>query len=385
MNKLVSLEYLDDYGIDGLRKAVDDAFSRLNITAIKPKMSVLIKVCAPGDYSQDSGETTHSAVVRAIADHITKIGAKCMVVESTSSNHSLKVLDDVYLNSGLLEMANLTKCDLNRDLSVAEMETPNGIMAKKITILDVVNQVDAIINIGKLKMDERFGYLGACSNLFGLVPGSLKTLELNRMELLGDFNNYLIDLYENIKNKVVLNIVDAIVCLEANKTQRMLNCLAMSECAYSLDAAMFDILGIKYEHTILKQAKERELFDFNKSYKLIGAKIEKFKLEDFALVDFDSKKPMHISKKYFKSHQQRPTIDKNQCKGCKICSKICPTDAILMKYDRNGELYAEIDHKKCIYCNKCITACPYSIVKQITPAAYKKMQKQLHKYNKQEE
>ena len=161
----------------------------------------------------------------------------------------------------------------------------------------------------------------------------------------------------------------------------MLNCLAVSENAYSLDAAMFDILGIPYDKTILKQASDRKMFDLTKPYKLVGADICKFKVEDFALVDFDNRKVINTSATYFKKHQERPSIDKNVCKGCKICSKICPTNAIMMRCDKNGELYASIDYKKCIYCYKCKVGCPYSVVKKVTPSAYKKMQKQLHKYN----
>jgi len=247
----------------------------------------------------------------------------------------------------------------------------------------VINKVDGIINIAKLKIDENLGFLGSCSNYFGLIPGNMKTLVLNRMSCLGDFNNYIIDLIERLKNKVLLNIVDAVVALEAGKTQRMLSCLAMSECSYCLDAAMLDILGIKYEKTILKQASQRNLIDLSKPYRLVGDKIDKFQIADFVLTDFDSQTPIKASNNYFKSHQQRPYIDSKKCKGCKICSKICPTNAIKMKYDNRGELYAEIDYKQCIYCNKCLTACPYSITKQITPLAYKRMQKDVNKYNKE--
>lgn len=384
MNKLVSLEYLNDYNINDLKNAVETGFERLNINKnFNAKMKVLIKVCLPEPISQDSGETTHPAVVRAVVDVLTKMGVECIVAESPMKKHSLSIIDDVYLNTGMLEMANLTSCTLNRDLSTSNIEIPNGIMTKGITILDVANQVDVIINIGKLKIDDNLGYLGACSNMFGLIPGEMKTLILNRMTCLCDFNNYIVDIIEALSHKLTLNIIDAVVALEAGKTQRMLNCLAMSECPYSLDAAMFDILDIKYEHTILKQASERELFDYMKPYKLVGEKVDKFKVEDFALTDFDCRKMVNTSNAYFKSHQQRPEIDQNKCKGCKICSKICPTNAILMKYDSRGELYAEIDYKKCIYCNKCITACPYSVVKQLTPLAYKKMEKQLNKYNKE--
>ena len=382
MNKFVTLEYLNDYNIEDLRKAVENSFQALNFKSkIKPNMMVLIKACLPDAVSKDSAETTHPQVVRAVVESLTKMGAKCVVADSPLKKNNENYLSEVYLNTGMLEMVNLTMCELNQNLKTTNIEVPNGVKTKGITVLDVINQVDVIINIGKLKFNENLGYLGATSNMFGLLPGELKGLVLNRLTTLADFNDYIIDIYERLKDKISLNILDGIVSLEANKTQRMLNLLAMSEDAYSIDAVVFDILNIKYENTILKQAQNRELFDFNKPYKLVGEKIDRFKISDFQVVEFDNHTEIKQPKGYFKTHQQRVFIDKNKCKGCKICSKICPTNAILMKYDNRGELYAEIDYKKCIFCNKCVTACPYSVVDQKTPLAYKMMMKEIQKHN----
>ena len=383
MSKYVSLDYLNDYSIEDLINAVENGLQRLNLkNQFKPNMKVLIKVCLPDSVGQDTAETTNPAVVRALVDVLSKLGVKCVVADSPEKKYGEGSLSDAYLNSGMLEMANLTTCELNNNLQTTNIEIPKGIKTKGITILDIATKVDVIINVGKLKMDENLGYLGACSNIFGLIPGEMKTLVLNRQITLEDFNHYIIDMHQVLKDKIVLNVLDGIVSLEANKTQRMLNLLAMSECPYSLDAVVFDILNIKYENTILKQAQNRELFDFNKPYKAVGEKIERFKVEDFGLVEFDNFKTIKQPSGYFKSHQQRVLIDKNKCKGCKICSKICPTNAIMMKYDKNGELYAEVDYKKCIFCNKCITACPYNVVEQKTPLAYKVMIREIEKYNK---
>ena len=386
MSKLVFLEYLNDYNIEDLRKAIENGIQSLNVKSlIKPNMKVLIKVCLPDAVSKDNAETTHPAVVRAIVDTLSKMGAKCVVADSPEKKFNEEYLSSVYLNTGMLGMANSTNCKLNNSLKTIDIEVPNGQKTKRIKLLEIINQVDAIINVGKLKLDDNYGYLGATSNLFGLIPGEMKTLVRNRLSCLGDYNDYIIDIYETLKDKVILNVLDAVVAMEANKTQRMMNCLSMSQNAYSLDATMLDILNIKRENTILKQANNRELIDLTKPYKIIGEKIEKFKLVDFSLVEFDNHTEIKHEKGYFKSHQQRPTIDKNKCKGCKICSKICPTNAIMMKYDKQGELYAEIDYKKCIFCNKCITACPYNVVQQKTPHAYKTMMKEIEKYNKEQD
>ncbi len=382
MSKLVSLEYLNDYNIEDLRKAVEQCFLTLNFKSkIKSNMKVLIKVCLPNATAKDNAETTHPSVVRAIVDILTKMNVKCVVADSPEGKYNEHFLNDVYLNTGMLEMANLTTCELNQNLKITELQVENGVKTKAITVLEVVNEVDLIINVGKLKFDENLGFLGATANIFGLIPGNMKSLIFNRFHSLGDFNDYVIDMYETLKDKIAINILDGIVSLEAGNTQRMLNCLAVSESAYALDACIFDILNIPYSNTLLKQASARSICKIDKPYKLVGEKIEKFKVQDFSIVEFDTYTEIKQPKGYFKTHQERVVIEPKKCKGCKICSKICPTNAILMKYDKNGELYAEVDYKKCIFCNKCVTACPYSVVKHKTPLAYKSLKREVQKYN----
>jgi len=139
---------------------------------------------------------------------------------------------------------------------------------------------------------------------------------------------------------------------------------------------------------MLKQAKVRGLFDFEKGYKIVGDKLEKFKLEDFNIHDFNDCSPIYQNKKeqvkYFKNHCSRTKINPNVCKGCSVCSKICPTGAITMKTDTRGELYASINYAKCIFCKKCHTACPYKVVDVVSPAGYKRIMKEIDKQNEKD-
>ena len=386
MNNLVSLDYIDSYKTAKVQEKLEKAIEDLKLASkFKPKMKVLIKPCLPFAESQDKAKSTHPAVVRAVVNILSNMGVTCIVADSPFKKFSVTNLDSVYLNTGMLEVANTSRCELNHNLSTYKIDTPNGVKTKSLTLLEVVNEVDAIINIGKINIKENLGYVGATTNLFGLIPGELKNIVLNRLNTLRDYNHYILDLMQAVENKVAFNVLDGVVTLEAGDTQRMLYCLGVSENALSLDATIFDILGISYNKTILKVAEERGMFNMEKPYKLISGDIKRFKVEDFALndVDLDSKiNPNNADKKhYFKQNQQRIVIPKNKCKGCGICCKICPTGAIMMKYDKNGELYAHVDYSKCIFCFKCNTACPYSVIDVHTPANYKALKKDLDKYN----
>ena len=354
MNNLVSLNYLNDYDVQNCEKALEKALEDINAKSIfSSKMTVLIKPCLNGPYSPNLAETTHPNVVMALIKLLTKMGVKCIVADSWYKKYTNTHLDKIYFETGLLEVANLTMGDLN--------------------------------NVGKLKMDSQFGVIGVTNNLFGLVPGDVKNQVLNRLETLADFNNYIIDMVEAFKGKIVLNIIDAIVALEANKTQRMLSLLGVSENMFSLDASLFDILGIDLKNTIISQANDRGFVSIDKPYELVGEKIEKFVEDDFAKYEFNNESKINknnLTKTiYFMNNQKRVKIDSKKCKGCSLCSKICPTGAIKMKYDKNGELYAHVDYKKCIFCYKCHTACPYKIVDMITPCGYKNTDRKISKYN----
>jgi len=56
------------------------------------------------------------------------------------------------------------------------------------------------------------------------------------------------------------------------------------------------------------------------------------------------------------------TKEKNLCCGCKVCSSVCPVEAISFQNDEEGFWYPIIDAKKCIKCNKCRTVCPLAKV-----------------------
>ena len=386
MSKKISLEYIDNYNLKNVQQTLESVFLKLNVEeSLKNVRKVLIKVCIPEDTLPDMAVSTHPAVVAALVKILTNYGKACVVAESPYKKYTNTNLDKVFLNTGMLEVANLTTCELNRNLKTSKFNLPSGVMAKSIEMLDVINEVDAIINVGKLKITPRFGLEAATTNLFGFVPGEMKNVVINRLNTIKDYNNYILDIYEVLKNKIALNIVDGVVALEGGTTPRLMSCLGVAENSFALDFAMANILGVDVNKTIIKQAEQRKLFNREQSFKNVGEAEEKFTVQDFAMVEFGENTPLHTNKNSQKSQfmklQKRVKIERDVCKGCGICTKMCPTNALTMKYDKNGELYTSVDYNKCIFCYKCVTACPYSVVEIVKPSGYRKIRKQIDRKN----
>lgn len=58
----------------------------------------------------------------------------------------------------------------------------------------------------------------------------------------------------------------------------------------------------------------------------------------------------------------KTTIDQNRCKGCTLCTLVCPKKIIVMSKDHlnaKGYYPAEItDMSECIACAQCAIMCP---------------------------
>lgn len=385
MSKLVSLNKIDEYDVSKIQALIEKAFVGCEID-LKPKAKVLVKVNLPDIYEVDQAQTTNPNVVAAVVNVLDKMGATCTIIDSPNKNFSNTAIDKLYFETGMLEVENMSNCKLNYDFSSSVFENLEGKKLKTITMLNAIKEADVIVNVGKLKLDNKFGLIGATANLFGFVPGKLKNVQLSRLENLADFGDLLIDIYEILQDKLVVNVLDGIVALEGNNTQRLLSLLGVSNNPFALDASVCDILNLEYDKTILKQAKNRYYFDYITKYKLTGQGVEDFKLDDFDIPEFDCKQKIFKSvrqrKHALKHNDQKVAISKKECKGCGLCAKICPVDAIENLTDKNGEFYAKINQTKCIHCNKCITACPYNIVKIKNSIGYKKIDKFLKKQNK---
>lgn len=60
------------------------------------------------------------------------------------------------------------------------------------------------------------------------------------------------------------------------------------------------------------------------------------------------------------------TFDENRCKGCELCTTVCPVKIVIMDKDKiniKGYHPATVkDMEKCIACGSCAKICPDSVI-----------------------
>jgi uncharacterized Fe-S center protein len=62
--------------------------------------------------------------------------------------------------------------------------------------------------------------------------------------------------------------------------------------------------------------------------------------------------------KMLQHNSGKPDVDKNLCRGCRVCTRYCNQKAIVFDADKK----ARIDHSLCVGCGRCIGACNYNAI-----------------------
>lgn len=376
----VAVKVCKEYNVKLITNALGESFDLLGGLSnfIKPSHTVLIKPDLYLSTEPNEAKTTHPNIITALSDLIDTIGAKCVIADSPKGNFKQSALDNTYAKTQMLQSSNNGHATLNTNDNVNIITNPNGEHCRDIYVIDAVNDADVIINVGKLRCDKNLGLIGCSQNLFGLVPGKVKELVKSRCYTLNSYYNYIIDLYEALENKVILNVLDGIVGCEANNDPRILNTLLVGENPFSIDSVALNIINQEPANSLLlKECVRRNKFDF--SAQPVGDKIEPLVCSDFhystSLSNIKSGSDASFKRKYNRT-QQRPIIPSKLCKGCKVCVASCPMKAIDMTETALGE-HAVVNYDKCISCFSCVRDCPYKIIKTKTPIKYKFINKSI--------
>ncbi len=311
---------------------------------------------------------THPAVVSAVGKLTREAGANPIIADSPGGGYrySARILDKIYQTTGMLRAANQAGIELNRDTSSRPVSYAAGVLTKHFDIISPVYEADAVFNLCKMKTHLFTVMTGAVKNLFGVIPGLIKTGYHAKLHDTARFAGMLLDLAQYLAPR--LTIMDAVVAMEGDGPgsgdPRQVGLLLGSENPLALDVVAGEIMGIdRAVNPIVMEAERRgTLPNRIEDIEVVGESLADVIVPDFkhSRVSAGSLglQPMpwfqRILEPVFKNaFTVRPRVIWDRCIACGTCIEGCPVEAVSFVNER-----AKIDDDKCIRCYCCHELCP---------------------------
>lgn len=338
---------------------------------VVPGMTVGIKANLVSAMKPEDAATTHPALLCALVRMLKAAGAGRVIVgDSPGGLFTAAYVGHIYKVTGM-EAIEEAGGELNRNFGQKSAVYPEGRVLKSLTYTAWLDECDALIDFCKLKTHGMMGMTCAVKNMYGIVPGSVKSEYHYRYSNPMDFARMIVDL--NLARPAQLHIVDAVVGMEGNGptagTPRPIGCLLASCNPYRLDMICAGIIGLPPACIpTIAAAQERAL-----SPKEIGEITVSDPWQPYIVPDFknirNAENLLHqdgnaaiwgkaLNRLLRAAMSSRPGVQKEECIGCAECQRICPAKVITMV---NGK--PRIDRKKCIKCFCCQEFCPVGAMK----------------------
>ncbi len=377
MNKKVSLARCENYNLEDVKNAIKKNID--NIGGLKKYVEsgerVLLKVNLLMKKKPEDAVTTHPTFVRALAEIFIENGNDVLIGDSPGGAFNERILTSLYSATGYSEIAEKTNAKLNFNVKSSEKETPNGFVLKKMVITDMLNDVDKVISVSKLKTHGMMTFTGAVKNMFGTIPGIMKAEYHLNMPEYDTFADAMIDICINANP--ILSFMDGIEGMEgdgpSSGDKRNVNVVITSESPYHLDKVACKIIDLDFQKVpIIKNCIKRGICKEGLlDIELLGDDISSFKLKDFKIPETRILNPTKNMPKAFsdiinKFLQPKPVFDYELCIKCGVCAENCPAKVIDMSAKK-----PIVDLSNCIRCYCCQELCPKKSVKIHRPAILK--------------
>jgi uncharacterized protein (DUF362 family)/NAD-dependent dihydropyrimidine dehydrogenase PreA subunit len=364
--KRFSAVKIDKYEIKELKIAMLKGFDEIGGVDryIKSGMKIALKPNLVMKKNSEAAATTNPAILEALGEIIKERSAKAILIESPGGPFLKSRLKSIYDGTGMTEVCERTGIEMNFELDQMNVKNDEGRFLKTVTIIKAFENVDAIINLPKLKTHGQMVYTGAVKNMFGAVPGVIKAEHHFRMPDYDDFANSIIDIFLAVKPK--LNLLDAIDAMEGHGPSggdvKKLGFIMLSEDAFILDYAACRIIGLEHDEVpMLRQAVKRGYLkpelakeEFEDIKELICKDFKIPSRDNPRLVDFSDHTP---SGRFIKLLKPKPVFDHNKCVLCGECVRSCPAKVLSIKDKR-----IRVDLEDCIRCYCCQELCPEKAV-----------------------
>ena len=238
----VSITKCSSYNLEEVQKAVVECVDAIGaLSIIKPGDNVLIKPNMLQGKSPDEAITTHPSVVEAVVNMVKDAGAIPMIGDSRGG--PARGMESFWDVTGFLDVSERTNAKLvNFEKTGSYERTRNNIdyrIAKKVI------DADLVINLPKIKTHGLTIFTCAVKNMYGVVPGLIKTEYHKNAPNPTKFAEYVVDIYAISKPQ--LNIVDGIIGMDGTGPSagnpKKLGIILASIDGVAVDVVLCDMLG----------------------------------------------------------------------------------------------------------------------------------------------
>jgi uncharacterized protein (DUF362 family)/NAD-dependent dihydropyrimidine dehydrogenase PreA subunit len=348
-----------NYNQENVDKAIAEVFKNIRI-GIKPHSKILIKPNILMAKKPEYACSTHPAMIEAVCKILAKHNCEIIIGESSGWNTKLG-----FEVSGIKAVAEKYKAKIvvfENDKIVDK--NIDGVVLKELKITSFIDDVDYIINMPKMKTHGLMKITGAVKNCYGFIPGFQKALYHTKGKDDVTFGELLIDIYLQCKDKIVINIMDAIVGMEGegpgNGDPKNTGLVIASVDAIALDVIQSSIMGFDpLKIQTINAAVKRKLIGMD-NIRIIGD----YKDSSIPILNYTPpgankgiKSFIKTAKSYIiKTPVLIPEVDKDKCIKCSICAKLCPVQCITL------QPYPTFDRSICIKCYCCHEHCPQGAI-----------------------
>ena len=360
---IVSIIKCESYSADLVYSALKKAWEASGGFDIKGK-TLLVKPNILSASPPEKAVCTHPEFVKQSVRLFMELGAEKIFAGDSPGFQSTEYAGK---KSGIKEAAVSEGAEWIDFASSSELANPGGLLVKKFQVSSVLKQVDAVVSLPKMKTHQLLYFTGGMKNLFGLVPGLMKSQFHLRFPGRENFAQMITDL--NTAVKPVFTLMDGIISMEGpgpgNGYPRSTGLVLASSNILALDTAAAKIMGYSPEDMpLLKTAvrsgnwmrsvddysvngdfeEEPVSDDYQRIRILKDISMFRDRMPDFI---FDFVKDLSVKK---------PVFNNSKCIRCGDCIKICPAAAL--DFSKNNDKKVEINYKKCIRCYCCHEVCP---------------------------
>lgn len=365
---IVSIQACKTYDLAAVQSALEQSIVDLGglDKYINRGSKVLLKVNLLMKKKPEEATTTHPVFVEALANILVAHGCQVLIGDSPGGPFNQKSLMPIYETCGYNALVS-DQIALNWNFEETEKVFEEGVFLKRVKLVAMLDDVDHVISVSKLKTHGMMLFTGAVKNLFGVIPGLIKAEFHFKMPKTDDFANALVDICEGVKP--VLSFMDGIVGMEGAGPSAgnpiEIGLVLAAENPHELDYTAVNIVKIPpMTVPTLKMAQQRGLIkdDFSdielKGLDLNAVRISKFEAPEIRSVAFlDERYPQWMQNLADKLLKPKPVFLSEKCVGCGECARLCPPQTIEMVNH-----FPVVHLEGCIRCYCCQELCPKKAV-----------------------